>query len=111
LQYSIQKPVANNLRISQSTFPYTTLFRSLVAQLAQLLRRLVLQFQLLGDALHRRHPRRHRAAALEKGRHLFVRQLAAVAPFLERSEEQRLHTSHRTISYAVFSLKKKKRAI
>src|SRR2546430_3454386 len=69
-------------------FPYTTLFRSLLGgiarqDLAQLLERLAHEYRLV----------------------LFRARLRG------RSEEHTLNSSHSQISYAVFCLKKKKRAI
>src|SRR2546428_5835958 len=72
-------------------FPYTTLFRSLVAVL------LLDRLQLLGD--DRRDPRR------------FAEHVQEIADSLDQlldRKSTRLNSSHDQISYAVFCLKKKK---
>src|SRR5437867_10514648 len=66
-------------------FPYTTLFRS--------------------HAVHRQHERRRERREVQVAARV-------VAPLLVRAADRkstRLNSSHRTISYAVFCLKKKKR--
>src|SRR5947207_6940534 len=76
-------------------FPYTTLFRS-----------------LRGGALDQaeRADERQRHALLADAE-ILQRALRLCAPIFlrrDRSEEQRLNSSHTVISYAVFCLKKKK---
>src|SRR2546426_7844289 len=66
-------------------FPYTTLFRSIVAD--------------------HRDARQHVRAVADQGRALQRRAHAAV---LEDRKSTRLNSSHLVISYAVFCLKKKK---
>src|SRR5438094_7546704 len=87
-------------------FPYTTLFRSPVGDAHQLPEHLVgglidahVVPQRLTHLLHTVEPleQRHREG------HLWV--LSVVA--LEDRKSTRLNSSHRTISYAVFCLKKK----
>src|SRR5438094_7636015 len=85
-------------------FPYTTLFRS--------------HDSVAGDERRRRHPggqrqweierrdaREHAVGALHVGIALDRRD----APHLADRKSTRLNSSHRTISYAVFCLKKKKK--
>src|SRR5437867_6374194 len=85
-------------------FPYTTLFRSL-EPLAVLIDRVdrAVRFALpLRVVRQRRQPLEHRdRAALTQ--HAVVRDGE-----LEDRKSTRLNSSHRTISYAVFCLKKKK---
>src|SRR5437867_10778295 len=49
------------------------------------------------------------AAALERGRRALA--LSALLPVAQDRKSTRLNSSHRTISYAVFCLKKKKQTI
>src|SRR5437867_8693590 len=73
-------------------FPYTTLFRS-------------------GIRLPHRRPRRHRDRVHSERRRA-VRGGRRRPPRLSRDRKStRLNSSHRTISYAVFCLKKKKKKL
>src|SRR5207248_4960709 len=91
-------------------FPYTTLFRSRFAQLANALpdvlngvpvRPLLEQLTIVAGQvlLHRRR---------NEELHHRRKQAQTTAAIAVRSEEHSLNSSHRTISYAVFCLKKKK---
>src|SRR5699024_12320271 len=104
LLYSLLSPPF--LPPPSTLFPYTTLFRSLVAQV------------LAGSGLlaFPAYKLDRRAAPSKLGAGLFTFALAAgngVAGLdlsyreCKRSEEQRLNSSHVSISYAVFCLKKK----
>src|SRR5690242_21542899 len=76
-------------------FPYTTLFRS---------RRVCHGRGFLGDGSER-----HRARfALSFSLRLSQRERCHLRPFLDR-KSTRLNSSHMSISYAVFCLKKKKK--
>src|SRR2546430_11921945 len=92
-------------------FPYTTLFRSVAVGRAVGV--LLIEIRVLHDAvverdvLHRdvARPARHAVVA---DHHVLHGDLEV----LDRSEERtRLNSSHSQISYAVFCLKKKKKAI
>src|SRR5437867_7150686 len=74
-------------------FPYTTLFRSL------------LDFYAGQSAIWLVHPR---VNLMLEGVATSVETLSATGARARRSEEHTLNSSHRTISYAVFCLKKKK---
>src|SRR5207248_10779737 len=80
-------------------FPYTTLFRSRRIRMpaAAEVRRLLLLLHHLEDV----------QVALDAGDERVVARLEGY-PYI-RSEEHSLNSSHRTISYAVFCLKKKKK--
>src|SRR5689334_24343182 len=84
-------------------FPYTTLFRSDVAVV-------VTQDPLVHDlAPHLRDPGQHDHARIARGQH---RRLLEVAQRLVAAGDRkstRLNSSHSSISYAVFCLKKKKK--
>src|SRR2546426_7284817 len=69
-------------------FPYTTLFRSIVAA-------------------HGSAARRHQSAHGDRG----GRHVASRRPARRDRKSTRLNSSHLVISYAVFCLKKKKKAI
>src|SRR3712207_7840487 len=77
-------------------FPYTTLFRSVVADLAQASR----------DIVPRHMPRAGRAAVVLAGMEV-AQPPAGGADRVDR-KSTRLNSSHANISYAVFCLKKKK---
>src|SRR5256885_9479925 len=83
-------------------FPYTTLFRSVLVDLARDLRLAVLRDERQDRDLHRRElrvqPQDHPFAALDL--------LLVVGD----RKSTRLNSSHLVISYAVFCLKKKKTA-
>src|SRR2546426_2922501 len=78
-------------------FPYTTLFRSVVAEFLQ---RFVAQ--------RARDVPRHRLRHLDRYRRNHRQRLAVL--FADR-KSTRLNSSHLVISYAVFCLKKKKQAM
>src|SRR5690348_17357942 len=81
-------------------FPYTTLFRSDA---------LVRAGQALGDGLGHVHGAVHAARAADgDGQIRALKVLIARNPFLDR-KSTRLNSSHPSISYAVFCLKKKKK--
>src|SRR3712207_9018740 len=86
-------------------FPYTTLFRSLVAPLAEALKAsipvLALVQEVTRDATDRN--------AFQELDH--IRMFEPVAKWVRRLDRKstRLNSSHANISYAVFCLKKKKR--
>src|SRR5437867_8802102 len=94
---------------TSTLFPYTTLFRSWTAQHAQSLK----QAKLLTQGFIRDYPGSSEKGLLFIGpsgvgkTHLGVAAQHQDA-FLDR-KSTRLNSSHRTISYAVFCLKKKKR--
>src|SRR3712207_7031975 len=78
-------------------FPYTTLFRSLLAAPAR-------QLDVL-QAEHRARPQVHRRV-LGHGAQLLVELQRDLGPSRDR-KSTRLNSSHANISYAVFCLKKK----
>src|SRR3712207_6897655 len=91
-------------------FPYTTLFRSCVAQRLELVDG---ELGLRGELLVGR-----RAVQLQRQRVLRARELALIAHEVDRQLDRaglrvqdrkstRLNSSHANISYAVFCLKKK----
>src|SRR5207248_7445478 len=88
------------LRPRPTPFPYTTLFRSF-------------HRRARGEGAVRRRARsadlarRRRFASRRLGAPARTQRTRASAHAAPRSEETRLNSSHRTISYAVFCLKKK----
>src|SRR5690348_18126705 len=86
-------------------FPYTTLFRS------PLLEELLISFNTKGGFLHAfdKHP--HLKTLNIGNDHLADEELARLTslPQLEDRKSTRLNSSHPSISYAVFCLKKKKK--
>src|SRR5689334_23632033 len=90
-------------------FPYTTLFRSRRAVQQPRARARLARLEALGGRLLR-HPRR---AAVREARQLERQRVARrgeLPRFLHRDRKStRLNSSHSSISYAVFCLKKKKK--
>src|SRR3712207_8626381 len=86
-------------------FPYTTLFRSVVAVVVELRRHLQIAFEILAglDRLHAGFELCEQGCGA-----LFVLRLPACLAGVDR-KSTRLNSSHANISYAVFCLKKKKR--
>src|SRR5437867_9442082 len=96
---------------TSTLFPYTTLFRSIVfnCQLARAIGRVwpanhILVRLAFQYAVNR--CRRCKDEALDSGLDAVVQQLKR---HIQDRKSTRLNSSHRTISYAVFCLKKKKK--
>src|SRR5689334_23660168 len=95
---------------SSTLFPYTTLFRSVVDRVAER------DVDELGspDVPHRGEPGVERALGVDVGAYRLVdhaqaEELLVVVPGIGRDRKStRLNSSHSSISYAVFCLKKKK---
>src|SRR3712207_7283319 len=86
-------------------FPYTTLFRSAVEQVAE---RLEDSLDVLKSAIRTAEPRQQTLrATLDWSYHLLSKAERTVFRRLDR-KSTRLNSSHANISYAVFCLKKKK---
>src|SRR3712207_7438222 len=82
-------------------FPYTTLFRSLVAPVPDL-------GHLIGRVAHPAGARGHLRALHEEGVGGQFRTVAHRHAVVQDRKSTRLNSSHANISYAVFCLKKKK---
>src|SRR5689334_23446051 len=88
-------------------FPYTTLFRSLTVQVTDCMQVL---WRLIDPAGARRNPGQANLKSRSRdcnSRKKFSRQV--VADLGEDRKSTRLNSSHSSISYAVFCLKKKKK--
>src|SRR5690242_20854375 len=77
-------------------FPYTTLFRSTIE------RALAPRLNVSARKAKRRYPARMKGTIMETGYELFLHEL-------KDRKSTRLNSSHMSISYAVFCLKKKKK--
>src|SRR5690242_21209288 len=94
---------------TSTLFPYTTLFRS--AELENQERRVAGGFHVQGDEL-RCFQRRERSDFRRVDRDLLPRHRRGCTARLEEDRKStRLNSSHMSISYAVFCLKKKMRAL
>src|SRR5207248_11372256 len=91
-------------------FPYTTLFRSLFHRKRAILRP---RFSAFGSSNHERMwTRRDKFKSIRFSAPIRLVSFALGQIILQRSSDRkstRLNSSHRTISYAVFCLKKKKK--
>src|SRR5688572_31822071 len=85
-------------------FPYTTLFRSLIAHFIRQVFEVVLVLGRDDDRIHTQTMRRQHLILDSTHRQHF----AAQCDFADR-KSTRLNSSHSQISYAVFCLKKKKK--
>src|SRR5258708_28347248 len=83
-------------------FPYTTLFRPASPAPSASAAREPREFKPFGPY---KPPQKGTSGRITE------RQQKHIQELIERSEEQRLNSSHQIISYAVFCLKKKKRHI
>src|SRR5690606_40905434 len=93
---------------SSPLFPYTTLFRSVVGDGAQLLQRGLVRLERAAGAAEREHD--VRGAHVGRVPHDLAVDVAGAAlgrKIIDR-KSTRLNSSHVKISYAVFCLKKKK---